>query len=288
MSRARNPIVMALVMALSTFASAADLEKARELYEEGRSVAAVRELQGVIDSDASHQVKAAALDLLGDIAVDEEDYASARDAWSRLLTEFPGEAASYAASTKLKLVSRILGAQEPAAVAQPEPTRAAELSGIGTVESGSDPPRTVAEVATENRGLVLVAGGGRPHDAAVEATQAIIDLLRQRGVDAVSATEGIPVVRDASSLVPMLVQQAKEQGAASALLLQAEFTSRQKMLLECFSPDGVALWRLKETGGTGVTGREWSESGINYKLLERLLDELSEKIGASGLPQTLD
>lgn len=284
MPRARNSIVMILVMAISTLASAADLEKAQKLYEQGRTVAAVRELQGIIDSDDSNEVKAAALDLLASIAVEEEDYASARDAWSRLLTDFPQAAGRYSVVTKLKLVNTVLGTT-------PQPSGGAAGSEISAVERrATAPPKPVAEVVTPlpTGDLVLVAGGGRPHDAAVEATQAVIDFLRQRGVEAVSATEGIPVVRDASSLVPMLVQKAEEYGAASALLLQAEFASRQRILLECFSPDGVELWQLKQTGGTGVTGREWSATGINYNLLERLLDELSEKVGGSGLPQTID
>jgi len=64
------------------------------------------------------------------------------------------------------------------------------------------------------------------------------------------------------------------------------FVSRQKIALEVYSPDGSLLWKEKVSGGTGHTGRVYSKTGANEKLLERFFDKLAERVGGPGLPVT--
>ncbi len=146
--------------------------------------------------------------------------------------------------------------------------------------AASPPPKSAAP----SSGLVLVAGRGRPHDAVQEATDRMVEFLRQRGVDAASATGGIPVVRESELVLPLLLQKGQEEVAASVLLLTAEYESLQKMVLDCYTPVGAELWSLRVAGGTGWTGRERSLSGLNENLLERFLEKLGKKVGDPCLP----
>lgn len=171
----------------------------------------------------------------------------------------------------------------PTKSAEAAPTSADSTSAAPTAAGSSsqrpDPgPRS---------GTVLVAFSGKPYDAAVEAGEMVIAFLREQGVDAVSATEGIPVVRDASALIPVMVQRARDEGAASALVVDAEFPGRQKVSAQCYSPDGAQYWKTKVVGGTGWTGRDFSKTGVNVDLVERFKKKLTDLIGGPGLPVTL-
>jgi tetratricopeptide (TPR) repeat protein len=314
------------LFAISSWAWSASLNEARRLHQEGSVQEALAEIEKILGSDALDADKAQALDLLGDIAVDQGYLAMAKQAWSRLLTDYPDFVESTDAQTKLSLVSALLGAESddredglpvaaepvapektpappPPVVKEPEmkmetapaPPDPAEVVAVET-EAAPDveptttvaPPAAPPMKAADDSGLVLVAVQGKPHDAAQEASDRIVEYLRERGVDAVSATGGIPVVQKSDMVLPLLLQKGQEDGASSLLLLTAEFANMQKMALKCYLPEGAELWKLKVSGGTGTTGREWSKTGINYKLVERFEQKLEPRIGGPGLPVTLD
>ena len=69
--------------------AAADLEKARLLYDAQLYEDAKQELVMTATSDAPAEDKAAALYLLGTIAVDEKRYDAAVRTWSDLIAKYP-------------------------------------------------------------------------------------------------------------------------------------------------------------------------------------------------------
>ena len=322
--RLRKPsIVISVLLALGLVGVgwAATLEQARKLESQGRRDAALEELDQILGSDAPAEEKAGALDLLGTIAVDEGDLQLAYQSWHRLVGEYPDWAKSLGAKTKLKLVTSLMEAtgESPESASAEAPsapptgektTTSAPAKSTEAIESpdartspGESAPAAAASGAKADSGKpaessqrpnppptsgkVLVAFSGKPYDAAVEAGEMVIAYLRKSGVDAVSATEGIPVVRDASSLVPVMVQRVRDEGATSAVLLDADFPGRQKVSAECYSPEGAELWQTKVVGGTGWTGRDYSKTGINEDLVERFIKKLSKRVGGPGLPVTM-
>lgn len=291
---------------------AASLEQARNLESQGRRDAALEEIDLILASDAPPEEMAGALDLLGTIAVDEGDLHLAYESWHRMVGEYPALAKQLDATTKLKLVTSLMEAKgmSPQSSASgreqaPSPTTPADSAPeTSTAEAAAENPAAAAPESAPSKGAataqgsqrpdpppttgkVLVAVSGKPYDAAVETGEIVIAFLRERGVDAVSATEGIPVVRDASALVPVMVQRVRDEGASSALLVDAEFPGRQKVSAECYSGDGAQFWKTKAVGGTGWTGRDFSKTGINVDLVERFTKKLSNRVGGPGLPVTM-
>ena len=314
-------IAICLVLGLISHGWAASLEEAQRLESQGRRDAALQELDELLGSKAPAEEMAGALDLLGTIAVDEGDLQLAYQSWNRLVDEYPDFAESFGATTKLSLVTSLMKAtgespglqaeapeesdQAPTSVApvSPPPNRDLEESATRTEADPASPPsdadtlaQTKSAPAAERSqrpspppsdGTVLVAVSGKPYDAAVQTGDLVIAFLRDLGVDAVTATEGIPVVRDASALVPVMVQRARDQGASSALLVDADFPGRQKVSAQCYSPDGAQFWKTKVVGGTGWTGRDYSKTGINEELVDRFTKKLGKMVGGPGLPVTL-
>lgn len=304
-------LAILIVSSLPTVGWTASLEQARNLESQGRRDSALEELDQILTSDAPPDEMAGALDLLGTIAVDEGDLQLAYESWHRLVGEYPDLAKGLDATTKLKLVTSLMEAKgvspqsaasegpmqpspdEPAsAPTEPPVATAAEKPAAAAPESAPDQGATAAQSSQRpdpppTTGKVLVAVSGKPYDAAVETGEIVIAFLRERGVDAVSATEGIPVVRDASALVPVMVQRARDEGASSALLIDAEFPGRQKVSAECYSGDGAQFWKTRVVGGTGWTGRDYSKTGINMDLVDRFTEKLSDLIGGPGLPVTM-
>ena len=303
MRRYRFFVCLVALFAISSWAWSASLDEARRLRREGSVQAALAEIEKILGSDAPDADKAEALDLLGDIAVDQGYLPMAKQAWSRLVADYPDFVESTDAQTKLSLVSALLGAEsvgqeedlqvaaEAVAVAVEEPEMEPEKA--PAPPAPAEPTPTVAApappaTAADDMGLVFVAVRGRPHDAAQEASDRIVEFLRERGVDAASATGGIPVVQESDLVLPLLLQKGQENKASSVLVLTAEFANMQKMGLKCYLPEGAELWKLKVSGGTGTTGREWTKTGINYRLVERFEQKLEPRIGGPGLPVTLE
>jgi len=296
-------IVVALAMSLPAWS--ASLEEARQLHGEGRTDEALAAIESVLSSGAAEAEKAAALDLLGKIAVDEGQLALAKQAWTRLVDEHPEYAETHDTATKLRLVSALLMTEAPAAseidpresaeeestVAPVPATRVeqntpAKEAPLATVPAAAVPSPS-APAAKESSGVVLVAARGKPHDAVREFSRRIVEFLREGGVDAESATGGIPVADDSKMVLPMLLQKGQQDSAGSVVFVTADFASMQKVAMDCYTPAGVKLWKMKVSGGTGWKGRPYSVSGITEELAERFLEKLQKKIGEPGLPITL-
>jgi tetratricopeptide (TPR) repeat protein len=305
-------IITCIVLSLASTLGAASLEEAQRLESKGRRDAALEELDELLSSQGPADEMAGALDLLGTIAVDEGDLQLAYQSWNRLVSEYPDFAKPLGATTKLSLVSSLMKATGESPLAQADVSTGAKSVETPPVSPPaktevdeaptSKPSATKAPITAKSEpaaetsqrpnpppsdGTVLVAFSGKPYDAAVEAGELVIAFLRDQGVNAVSATEGIPVVRDASALVPVMVQRARDDGASSALLVDADFPGRQKVSAECYSPDGAQFWKTKVVGGTGWTGRDYSKTGVNEELVERFTKKLSKMVGGPGLPVTL-
>lgn len=318
----RYPLLFLVVatLAVSLPAWSASLEEARQFHDNGETEKALAAIEDVLSSGADETEKAEALDLLGTIAVDKGQLAMAKQAWSRLADEYPDYAGSHDTATKLSLVSALLQADEapsstdivsekavedeadvpavvrevepevPAAEPVPEVAPAAAPARPAPAPEASTPVTskpTPSDPAAEPSGAVLVAARGKPHDAVRELSDRIVEFLRAEGVDAQSATGGIPVVEDSKMVLPMLLQKGQQDSAGSVLLLSADFVSMQKVALDCYTPAGAKLWKVKVSGGTGWKGRPYSKSGITEELAERFLEKLVEKIGEPGLPVTL-
>ena len=302
MCRYRLLSLIVLVLFANSPVWSASVDTARQLHDEGRSDEALATIESILSSDAAGDEKAAALDLLGTIAVDKGYFSMAKQAWTQLVDEYPDYAADNDVGTKLRLVSALLMAEKPeepqepeepvaeavapeAPTAAPEPETAPRAKAVPAAEA--EPAPTVA-AAKESSGLVFVAAKGKPHDAVTEASKRLVAYLRERGVDATSPTGGIPVVTDSKMVLPLLFQKGQQEGAGSVVLLTADFVTWQKMSLECFLPEGATLWKVKVSGGTGWKGRSYSQTGITEPLLQRFLEKLGKKIGGPGLPVTLD
>lgn len=301
MRRFQPLILIVVALAMSMPAWSASIQEARQLQDEGRTEEALAAIESVLGSSAAEPEKAAALDLLGTIAVDEGQLAMAKQAWARLAEEYPEYAQSHDTATKLSLVSALLkaadlpevgdnapkiAAEEEATVAREvpvaEPTPAPESN-----RSASATPAPAAVESTESSGVVFVAARGKPHDAVREFSRRIVEFLREGGVDAESATGGIPVADDSKMVLPMLLQKGQQDSAGSVLYVTADFASMQKVAMDCYTPAGARLWKMKVSGGTGWKGRPYSVSGITEELAERFLEKLQKKIGEPGLPITL-
>lgn len=312
-------LLMLVVFSLTCLpAWSASVDEARGLHEKGQTEEALAAIEELLGSDAADDQKAEALDLLGTIAVEKGYFSMAKQAWSQLQDDYPGYAGENDVATKLLLVSALLKSEEPAAPAktaeQPskaiEPTPEPEVSATpapaaAPTEPAEAPapappaaPKVAPEVAPQTEavptpasspaaGLVLVVGRGRPYDAIAETNDWVIRHLREQGVDAASATGGIPVVEDSKMVLPFLLQKAQEEGAGSVLMIKADYARIQKIAMECYLPEGVNLWKVKVSGGTGKKGREYSKTGINEDLVERFLGKLDDKVGGPGLPVTL-
>ena len=311
-------IVIAFVFSLPAWS--ASLEEARQLHEEGKTEEALAAIESLLSSGAAEAEKAAALDLLGTIAVDEGQLAMARQAWSRLVDEYPDYAKSNDTATKLSLVSALLKTDEAPAVSDTTPVESVEeeqsVAPVVAREQERDepvdeptpvpvptasPPTSTPEPSapaeaaapaasvapSPSSGRVLIAARGKPHDAVRQLSSRIVEHLREMGVDAESATGGIPVVEDSSMVLPMLLQKGQTEGVGSVLLLSANFVAMQKVALDCYTPTGAKIWKLKVSGGTGFTGRPYSKSGITEKLAERFMEKLDKKVGDPCLPATL-
>jgi hypothetical protein len=297
-------MLIVVALALSLPAWSASLEEAHQLHGEGRTEEALAAIESVLGSGAAGAEKAAALDLLGKIAVDEGQLAMAKQAWTRLVDEYPEYAETHDTATKLSLVSALLKTEAAPPANEIEPRELAEeetiVSPVAPTRVERDapaaeaPPATVpaapsptAPAAEESSGVVLVAARGKPHDAVREFSRRIVEFLREGGVNAESATGGIPVAEDSKLVLPMLLQKGQQDSAGSVVFVTADFASMQKVALDCYTPEGVKLWKMKVSGGTGWKGRPYSVSGITEELAERFLEKLQKKIGEPGLPITL-
>lgn len=310
--RRYQPLLLILIScAMSLPVWSASLDDARQLHEEGKSQEALATIETVLSSGAPEAEKAAALDLLGTIAVEEGQLAMAKQAWARLMDEYPGYAQSHDTATKLSLVSALVKTEEAPAASKTVVSEAAEEKAaavpvmpmerepeVPATEPApaaapapalepSEPASPASPAPTAASDLVLIAARGRPHDAVRDVSDRIVAFLRDNGVNAESATGGIPVVEESKMVLPLLLQKGQQEEVASVLLLTADYLTMQKMVLDCYTAQGAKLWKLKISGGTGWKGRPYSKTGVTEPLLERFLEKLGRKVGEPGLPVTL-
>lgn len=310
----RFAILLLVSVLMVPGAFAASLDSAREHYESGDLDAARSELRDLLDASDDAAVRADALNLLGTIAVDRQEWTQAHEAWSLLLAEYPESAAAGEARTKLTLVTALMDAQgekpappppaptsSPAPTSPPAPTMpsapapatvtpAPEPAPEPAPPSPSAPTSTTAAAepapaAAETSNLVLVAGRGKPYDAVEDSTRRLITWLLERGVHAESATTEVAVVQDSDLVLAQLLEVVRKRGAHSLLYIDARFNhTPDNVKYYLYLPSGSELWRTRVRGGTGWTGEPYSKSGIDEKLFLRSLNKLEKMIGGPGLP----
>ncbi len=316
MSRNLSLFFVILCFLMAGTLQAASVDQAKSYVQNRELARAKQELAGVLASDAADEEMAAALDLMASIAVEEQDYATAADMWGRLVADYPELGGELGAGTKLQLAEALLGREDVAAteptapaapvvavpapvvevpetvvtVPEPEPSSPAaparQAAAVPAPESAPREVRAEEPVSPRVPGLVLVTVAGKPYDATQYSGDRLTTFLVERGVDAENPTGGIPVVESSAASLARMLEAVEDQGGESLAFLRVNFVSRQKIALEVYSPDGSLLWKEKVSGGTGHTGRVYSKTGANEKLLERFFDKLAERVGGPGLPVT--
>jgi hypothetical protein len=228
------------------------LEKAKLLYSNKLYEDAKRELVAVAVGTGSDEEKAEALNLLGTIAIEEDNYDSAIKNWSEVTRRFPGTAAAKEAATKLPLAEKLAASRRPV-----------PLNGEGTSEK-------------ELPGTVLVAGSAP--EAPEYADQAVLELmnfLTSKGVRAKNAFPG----RAVDATLPNLLEQANQAGAASVLYVFIHFHGMENMRVECYSADGKKSWEEKVAASLGL-----SPAGMTESFVRRIKKKLEEHVGGPCLP----
>ena len=239
-------ILLVLLVAHTTCTFAGDLEKARLLYQSRLLEDAKRELVDIVTSDASTSENAAALHLLGTIAIDEKRYESAVQTWSDLIARYPGT--KYAEEAKERL---------PFAQALRDKT---------TSQSGSSTP--VADMTNS----ITVVGIGTEAEFVNQTVTEFMNLLASKGVSVVRAPAGI-------SSVPELLRQNGSNGKKSVLVLALRFGYMENLRAMCYEENGQLVWEEKASGSMGFT-----KSGITQGLIERVSKKIEPHIGETCLP----
>ena len=101
--------VMFLLVLCSNAAWAGSLEKAKVLYQHRLPLDAKREAIDIVFDKASTKAdKAGALDLLASIDVDENNFKSAFDTWTKLVKEYPESPEAKKIADKLKTLQEVV------------------------------------------------------------------------------------------------------------------------------------------------------------------------------------
>jgi tetratricopeptide (TPR) repeat protein len=104
-------LIASLVMGTAVWG--ASLEKAKVLRQNGLLSDAKKELvELAFAADSTDDVKAEALMMLGDIAVDEKKYDVARENWNKALNMYPSAPATSSAQQRLKLLDQLGQSQQ--------------------------------------------------------------------------------------------------------------------------------------------------------------------------------
>lgn len=249
----RNLILSTIFLCILTagVVQAASVEQARSYIQDRDLARAKQELAQVLASDAADEEMAAALDLMAAIAVEERDYTSAADLWERLVTDYPKRAEELGAATKLLLAKALIGQEEvkmapapaaevPAAPVAPTP-QAVAPSTEATAEKAAPAPapatapqevRAEKPAAPRVPGLVLVAGTGKPYEAAEHAVAELATYLIESGVNTELPTGGIPVVESATTSMMRLLEAVEDRGAESLVFMRVNFATVEKIAVE--------------------------------------------------------
>jgi hypothetical protein len=286
----RNLILSAVLLGLSVAGAleAASVEQAKKYIQNQDLAQAKQELAEVLASDTTDEEMASALDLMAAIAVEEWDYATAAQLWGRLVEEYAllGQQEVERAPEPAEEVPAAPVAAVPEPVAPSAESAPAEVAPAPAPETTQREVRAGRPVAQKVPGLVLVAGTGKPYDAAQHAVSELATYLIESGVKTELPTGGIPVVESAATSMMRLLDAVEERGAESLAFMRVNFATVEKIVVEVYSPDGALLWKERVSGGTGHTGRPYSKTGVNKNLLERFLNKLAKRVGGPGLPVT--
>jgi hypothetical protein len=255
--RSLKNLLLTSVALFTVTASAASIERAKMLHANKLFDDAKKEAIAVVFSDCKDTEKADALHLLGSIAVDQEQYATAADNWTELIRRFPTSTAAMEARAKMPLVKKLIDAQSAAS------TPKLEIEEPGTV--------LVAAVAPE------------APQYADHAALEFINYLASRGVRAKNAFAGrlsdATLGRSAEVALPNLMSRAVETKASAVLYVYIHFRGMENMRVECYSPDGRKLWQEKVSASLGL-----SPAGMTDSFVRRMKGRLEKHIGKPGLP----
>ncbi len=263
----RRLLAMAVFFAVSAVAVLAQtLEKARLLYTNGLYEEAKKEAVAIAVSSAPEGERAAALNLLGSIAIEEGKYEAAIANWSELVAKYPGTADAAEAEAKLPLARRL-------ATVPPSP-----LQTVVTLKSAP-----AAEERLEE-GTVLIAGSAP--EAPEYADQAVLEfmnLLASKGVkvrNAFTGRAGTPgMTRVEEYSLPNILADAGKIGATSVLYVFIHFKGMENMRVECYSPEGKKLWSEKVSASMGL-----GPSGMTEGFIKRMSPKIAKRVGQQGLP----
>lgn len=246
-------IAVALAIFLSCApAFAQSLEKAKLLYSNKLYEDAKRELVTIAVGNGADEERAEALDLLGSIAIDEENYEAAIQNWTEAASKFSNTAAGKEAAAKLPLARKLAETQKaPSALSQGSPER---------VPSGT----------------VLVAGSAP--EAPQYADQAVLEFMNYLSSEGVRAKNAFPG-RTMDATLPNLLENAREVGAASVLYVFIHFHGMENMRVECYTTDGKKLWDEKVAASLGL-----SPAGMTESFVRRMKKKLEEHVGGPCLP----
>ena len=237
---------IALALTVANSSHAGDLMKAKLLYDSQLPVDAKRELVEVITSNASPSDKAAALHLLGTIAVDEKRYDSAIRTWNDLIARYPNTVDAREAKGKLPLVQALHEQPTPQAT-----YRDSSITGIGGV---------------------VIAGIGTETEFVSQTVTEFMNLLASRGVAVSRAPVGV-------TSVPELLKQTPVNQAKGVLVLALRFGYMENLRAMCYGSDGRLMWEEKSSGSMGIT-----KSGVTQGLIERVSKKIEPHIGGTCLP----
>lgn len=241
---------LALLFLLSSTPAAASVEKARLFYDAKLLDDAKRELIETIASNAVDNEKAAALHLLGTIAVDEKNYDLTLMSWGDLIARYPTTADAREVEGKLPLVrSLVEQSAKPATADHGDPVSNATLRGV------------------------VVTGGGAETRYLEQAVDEIATYLLGRGVETSKPTNWRATLIE---LAPV----ARQSGARSILVLNIKFGYLESLRAECYLSDGTLQWEEKASGSFGVSG-----SGVAAGLISRIKEKLEKHVGDTCLPK---
>jgi len=268
MTRVALSLVAATLFLAAPASAESSLDKARLLYTNKLYDEAKRELVTIAVSDAPQEERAEALNLLGDIAIEQGHYEAAVTNWTELVAKYPNASAASQAEAKLPLARKLA---------------ATELAVPGTNTTVTIQAAPVAEKRL-SPDTVLVAGSApEAPEFADQAVLEFMNLLASKGVtvqDAFAGRVASPgMSRMESFSLPNLLSYAKQAGAASVLYVFIHFQGMENMRVECYAPDGRKLWSEKVGASLGL-----GPSGMTSGFIRRMSPKILAHVGKAGLP----
>jgi hypothetical protein len=244
----------AALLFVPSFIGAQSVAKAKLLHANKMYDDAKREAVAVVFSGAADADKAEALNLLGRIAVDQDDYDTAIKNWNELIVTYPDTVVAGEAQAKLPLAKKL-------------------------AESKATPSSNATEAGT-----VLVAGVAPEHpEYADQAVVEFMNFLASHGVKTANTFAGRlgDATRGGAAEVslPNLLSRAREARAASVLYVYIHFRGMENMRVECYAPDGKKLWQERVAASLGL-----SPSGMTEGFVRRMKGKLEKRVGGACLP----